>query len=562
LTRDRRLLAGLLALFVVLLFCELPGSWLLEPDEARYAEIPREMLSAGDPLALRLNGASFFEKPPLLYWANAASMAVLGHTSFAARLPTRLAALATAGALLLALESAAAPGAGLLAALLLLSAPLSFALGRINLTDGLLTFGITVSMLALRRFFIAREAGARARGALVALGVGCAIAVLTKGLVGIVFPGLVALFWIAITRRWRLLKELIVSPAPLVFAVLTVPCFALLERENPGFLRIFVIREHFLRYATPVSDRPGPPYFFLGVFLLGFLPWVPMLVRSLRRQWQARGADTGWRDDKLFFVLWFLVILIFFSVSKSKLIPYILPAFPAAAALVALEVTRTVEGGLRGDARESDLRVPLLAQAIMTTVLIGAGLVFGVRSGALREYDAVPAATFAVVLLLAGAWAGVLLARRGRLAIAAVAGGWAAVYAVLAFTLPRVANELSAHRVATLAAGAGATRVVAYDCYPQLLPWVVGEPVAVVGYRGELGSDGKYPPELYWTREEFWRRWKSPERLAVVTTWGALGAFAETLPPDGRPLGTNRKYVVVTNFPTGGLPLARVRTPN
>ena len=104
--RHRRTVAALILLFALLAFFELPGSWLIEPDEARYAEVPREMLATGDFVTPRLDAAHYFEKPPLLYWANAASIALLGPTPFAARLPTRLAALATVALLIGSLGSA------------------------------------------------------------------------------------------------------------------------------------------------------------------------------------------------------------------------------------------------------------------------------------------------------------------------------------------------------------------------------------------------------------------------------------------------------------------------
>src|SRR5690242_10379753 len=200
---ERRALIALVLVFVALLFAELPGSWLMEPDEARYAEIPREMLATHDFVTPSLNDAHYFEKPPLLYWANALSMRAFGLDAYAARLPTRLAALGTAAIVAFELETPALPGWGLWAALILLSAPLSFVLGRYNVTDGLLTCAMTGAFFALRRFLAARERGARAPGALAALGACAALAVLTKGLIGIVFPGLVLLIWAGVTGRWR-----------------------------------------------------------------------------------------------------------------------------------------------------------------------------------------------------------------------------------------------------------------------------------------------------------------------------------------------------------------------
>src|SRR5664279_1310137 len=148
------------------------------------------MLAAGDLVTPRLNGTRYYEKPPLLYWANAASFKVLGETPFAARLPTRLAALATAALISLSLGGEW----GLWAALILLSAPLSFVLGRYNVTDGVLTFGMTLALVSMRAFF--RDE--RPMWSLAMLGLGCALAVLAKGLIGIVLPGLVFLLYVGV----------------------------------------------------------------------------------------------------------------------------------------------------------------------------------------------------------------------------------------------------------------------------------------------------------------------------------------------------------------------------
>src|SRR6185312_10585318 len=321
-----------------------------EPDEARYAEIPREMLATHDYVTPTLNDAHYFEKPPLLYWANALSMRAFGLDAYAARLPTRLAALGTAAIVAFELETPALPGWGLWAALILLSAPLSFVLGR---------------------FLAARERGARAPRALAALGACAALAVLAKGLIGIVFPGLVLLIWAGVTGRWRRVAEALWSPAPLVFLVVAVPWFVLVERAAPGFAGIFFVREHFSRFATGEAKRAGPIYYFVAAFIAGFVPWTfvaPRSVRWIAESWRARAAAHA---DDLVFAIWFCVILVFFSVSRSKLLPYILPAFPAAAALVARALLTRTES----------VRRPLIVHAVIVTIVALAGVGYGIASG-------------------------------------------------------------------------------------------------------------------------------------------------------------------------------------
>ena len=536
---ERRALIALVLVFVALLFAELPGSWLMEPDEARYAEVPREMLATQDYVTPRLNDAHYFEKPPLLYWANALSMRAFGLDAYAARLPTRLAALGTAAVVAFELETPALPGWGLWAALILLSAPLSFVLGRYNVTDGLLTCAMTGAFFALRRFLAARERGARAPGALAALGACAALAVLTKGLIGIVFPGLVLLIWAGVTGRWRRVAEALWSPAPLVFLVVAVPWFVLVERAAPGFAGIFFVREHFSRFATGEAKRAGPIYYFVAAFIAGFVPWTfvaPRSVRQIAVSWRARAAAHA---DDLFFAIWFCVILVFFSVSRSKLLPYILPAFPAAAALVARALLTRTES----------VRRPLIVHAVIVTIVSLAGVGYGIASGELRRYDVSWLAALGAGLLVAGAWIGVARARtHGRRALFPAALGWGGLYLAIILALPHVADDLSAHNLALVAARTPDARVVSYRCYPQEFPWVLRHPIVVADYVDELGSDGIRPPDHYWSRDEFWKRWNSGEHLVVVVKARARAEFAGSN-ANGTPLAANRKYVVLANFP-------------
>ena len=536
---ERRAVIALLLVFVALLFVELPGSWLMEPDEARYAEIPREMLATHDYVTPRLNDAHYFEKPPLLYWANALSMRAFGLNAYAARLPTRLAALGTGAIVVFELETPALAGWGLWAALILLSAPLSFVLGRYNLTDGILTCAMTGAFFALRRFLLSRERGARAVGALAALGACVALAVLAKGLIGIVFPGLVLLIWAGGTGRWRRVGEALRSPAPLVFLVVAVPWFVLVQRAAPDFATIFFIREHVSRFATGEAKRAGPVYYFVAAVIAGFVPWTfvtPRTVRQVAESWRERAAAHA---DDVFFAIWFCVILVFFSVSRSKLLPYILPAFPAAAALVARAILTRTES----------MRRPLVVHAIVVTLVAVGGAAYGIASGELRRYDVTWLAALGAVLLVAGAWTGVALAREhGRRAMFPAALGWGGLYLAIILAMPRVADDLSGHNLALVAARTPDARVVSYRCYPQDFPWVLRRPIAVADYVDELGSDDVRPPEYYWTRDEFWKRWNAGEHLVVVVKRRTRAEFDRSS-VRGTPLAANRKYVVLANFP-------------
>ncbi|MBC8646052.1 MAG: phospholipid carrier-dependent glycosyltransferase, partial [Thermoanaerobaculia bacterium] len=325
------LLSAALTLLVGAVWLEPRGSHLAEPDETRYAEISREMLANGDLVTPRLNGVPYFEKPPLLYWANAAAFRYLGESPWTARLSARLAALATALLLLIAVGKLWGGRAGLAAAIFYLASPLGFALSRVDVTDGLLTFFFAATLLAGRATIRRYEEGRGIAGISALTGAAAAGAMLSKGAVGVVLPGLILLVWCAATGRLRAVRSLLISAAPPVFLLLSTPWFAAMEARHPGFLRFFFVHEHLTRFTTSVHDREEPAFYFLLVFLAGFLCGLPFLVSAIRRL----GLVSLWRraQEELFFILWLAVVIAFFSFSGSKLAPYILPAFPAAAAL-------------------------------------------------------------------------------------------------------------------------------------------------------------------------------------------------------------------------------------
>jgi 4-amino-4-deoxy-L-arabinose transferase-like glycosyltransferase len=251
----RRTLWIFLAVFATLLFVDAPGSWLFDPDEARYAEIPMERLASGDFLTPRLNGSNYFEKPPLLYWLNAGLLHIGGNTPYMARLVSRLATAGTA-ALLLFLEGVPAT-AGLWAALIYLSSLLPFVMGRINTIDPLITFALTFTLMAFRSFVRARARGGPAGTALSVFGVGLALGMLAKGLIGVVLPGIVVCVWCAITGAWPRLREIIFSRATPLLILIAGPWFVMMERAHSGFNYFFFVHEHLMRFATDSAHRPG-----------------------------------------------------------------------------------------------------------------------------------------------------------------------------------------------------------------------------------------------------------------------------------------------------------------
>ncbi len=522
-----------------MIWLEPAGSSLAEPDETRYAEIPREMLAAGDLVVPRLNGVPYFEKPPLLYWANAVAFRTFGETPWAARLPTRLAGLGTLILVVLA-ASRRGRGTGLCAGILLLASPLGFLMARTNLTDGMLTFFLTATLLAGRAAVLKREES-RPGMALAALtGAAAAGAFLTKGLIALVLPGAILLIWGFATGRLRpLLRALVVSPAPFVFVALALPWFLAVERHHPGFLQFFFIHEHFQRFATRTARRPGPIYYFVPVFLVGFLPGVPFFFSGARRAWR-RG------EDGFFFFVWFAVVFTFFSLSQSKLPPYLFPAIPAAAVLASF--------GLPA----AGPRRPWIVQAALATALAFAlALTPTLRAEALRHGLGALVAPVLAGLILAS-WAAVLLSKHSAaLALTAVALGWAVFSGGVVFGWPQISRArftTDLARAARAAAGPAGAPIVGYRDYLNGVSWELKAPIPVAGYRGELEPDFELREEvrdnLFWTEKRFWARWKSGQSLVALVRVRDLALFAGTAPP-ARVLSEVQNHAIIANFEDG-----------
>jgi len=562
---ERRILLYLIILFSALTLLELPGSFLFEPDEARYAEIPREMLATKDFVTPHLNGSVYLEKPPLLYWVNSISMAVFGENPYAARLPSRLAFLGVILILILGLKTPVIPEcfnresmdscfrrndgsggndemqAGFWAALIFICNPLSMALSRLNLTDGLLTFSITLAFFCLKELLIPRAEEKNKSPVIWQIGLGGAMATafLTKGLIGVVFPGITLIFWCAWFRSWRLFRDILLSWAGPVFFALVLPWFILVERANPGFLNFYFIYEHFQRFTTEAAKRPGPVYYFILTFLLGFLPWTFFFANAIKK-----GVVKLWRREagpEAFFTFWFLFILLFFSVSKSKLIPYIFPIWPAAAALLGLEFSEKPELGRRAS----------LSYAISLSLVFPVAFFFGLREQIFDRYSLLVQAVALAIVLVVGAWIGFLLDRRGRReAWMAAVISWLLAFGILISTIPALAADYSTTPFAAKLKHLGVQSLVGYKCYPVNLSFDLKKTIPTVSQRGELATLGPLDSNLFWDEISFWARWNSDDKMAAVVRTGDIGIFQENTLKPSFAIDRNPRYYLLANFPT------------
>ncbi len=328
LSRPLFILLALLILFISL--DGLGDRKLANPDEGRYSEISREMALSGDFVTPRLNGLKYFEKPPLQYWATAIAFKLFGESELTARLYTALCGL---GCILLIAYTGRRlydEETGLLAALVLLSAPYFTALNEIVTLDMGLTFWMTLTVSSFLISQCTATEESRRRWLRMAW-IGMAGAMLSKGLIGIVFPA-AALFLYCVTQRnLRLIAQLEWVRGLIIFVVLVLPWFVLVSVQNPEFLQFFFIHEHFERFTGTTHRRVGNWWFFLPILFGGFLPWIVALIPATVSGWRSSARLAG--QNRIFAPLKFVLlysafILLFFSNSGSKLPAYILPMFP------------------------------------------------------------------------------------------------------------------------------------------------------------------------------------------------------------------------------------------
>ncbi|MBF9237917.1 glycosyltransferase family 39 protein [Hymenobacter sp. BT683] len=330
----------LLALLAVGLLYGLNAWGPLETSEARYAEIAREMLASGDWLHPRLLGIQHFHKPPLTYWLTALGLAVAGPTAAGVRLLPALAVLAQVG-LVYGLGLLFFPGDRLraVAAAVVYGTLPVVLISALNITTDvyLATLELAAAYAVLRYYQYGQPVW------LYCFWLALGLAFLTKGPVGLVLPLMaVAGFYFRQGRRHRPFTVHHALGAGL-FLVVGFGWYLYLAAENPAFVRYFLFNHTVERFANPaIFGRSKPWWFYWVLAPVVSLPWSGLLlVQAMRTPWAT--LPQAWRNV---WVFWVLVPLGFFSLSSSKLLLYVLPAFPGVALLAGYYLGRCTEATL------------------------------------------------------------------------------------------------------------------------------------------------------------------------------------------------------------------------
>lgn len=503
-------LLALLALFVGVDNMQRP---LAHPDEGRYSEISREMAASGDWVTPRLNGIKYFEKPPLQYWASAAAFRLFGENAFTARIYTALAGLLALAAVGFTARRLAGTDAALLAVGVLLSSPYFLGMGGVVTLDMGLTAWTTVAVCA---FLLAAAGppGERRRWMLVAWA-GMALAVLSKGLIGIVFPAAAVFLHCLVHRDWRLLARLEWARGAALFLAITVPWFVLVSAANPEFPRFFFVHEHFERFLTKTHRREEPWWYFWPILFAGFLPWMLALVPAAVEGWRREAAAAGfpWRR---FALLWSGFILLFFSASGSKLPAYILPVFPVFALVLG-------DWLARAEPRRLWKMVAIVVPLLVVAIALAWGAPERARNAWTRELYAAarPWILSGLAVLAVALAAAALKLRAGR-----KAGALAAIVAASLLFIDfvedgyeRLAPRQSGFQVAeTIRREAPPeARVYSVGLYDQTVPFYLGRTVTLVAYVDEFEMGLRLEPgRAIPTLEAFAADWVRPGSAVAI----------------------------------------------
>jgi len=321
-----------LAVFIssLVIFARLGELPLRDPDEGRNSEVAREMQRSGAWLVPTYDGLAYLDKPSFYFKAVALSFSVFGRSETSARLPSALSGFALLAMLFAFCRREYQSGTAAIAVIIVATTPLFFAFARHVIFDMALALLVCAAIFA---GYLAEGAeGRRRKGWYVAGAAAAGFATLVKGPIGFLLPTLVLGVFNGLDRRTGWLKRYFAPLNLLVFFGVVLPWFIGVTRVRPDFAYYGIIEESFHRFTNASFSRTGPFYYYGLVMLGGFYAWSVLVPEAAVAAWRWR---LGWsRADRLF-VVWAIVVVLFFSVSKSKLPGYILTAVIALGVLTA-----------------------------------------------------------------------------------------------------------------------------------------------------------------------------------------------------------------------------------
>jgi 4-amino-4-deoxy-L-arabinose transferase-like glycosyltransferase len=359
---------ALIAVCGFLFFAGLQVIGLVGADEPRYAQVAREMLQRHDWVTPTLWGQPWLEKPPLYYWSAMLAYKATGSvTGWAARLPS--AVLCTLMVFFIYVWARGfRKGMQLDAALITAAAAIVIGFGRGASTDMPLTATFTVAMLCWYGWYESQN-----RIWLIGFYLFGGLGTLAKGPVAVFLAAVIIGVFALLRRDWRLILRTLWLPGIVLYALVVLPWFFAVQKANPEFFRVFIFEHNLARYMTDVYRHKQPFWYYLPVVIIGLIPWVIFAVAAVVdaiRDWRFSVTEPQGKEDlRTYLAIWFLLPIVFFSLSQSKLPGYILPAIPAATILLADFILRREQEG------EKPGWPIAIAHAVLCAALMAAALI-------------------------------------------------------------------------------------------------------------------------------------------------------------------------------------------
>lgn len=517
---------------------------LLEPDEGRYAEIAREMLSSGDWITPRLNGFKYFEKPPLQYWGSAISMALLGETNAAARI--WCSGLGFIGALWVGFVGNRLYGrsAGFFAFLFLISTVLYTGMGHANSLDMGVSVLLIIAVGALALAQSERHLPKQERNWMLLAWAALAGATLSKGLIGLVLPGGAVVLYSLWQRDWTLWRHLHLGKGLLVYLLIAAPWFVAVSWANPEFPHFFFIHEHFERFTSDVHGRTKSNWYFFAVFAIGAMPWLFSAINGLLKPPFSWRAEAGKFEASRLFWVYAIFVFFFFSISHSKLQGYILPMFPALALLVGENMSK---------------RTHLIADGIAAIALAAIAFIFLIwkvdsttESGGLPTKLVLfrPWIIAAAALIGAAGISTLLLKRNKNLAISAFALCALLGIQMLSWGYQSISELRSSRAMAEAIqsyialSGKSSVEIYNVDRYDQSLPYYLGRTIKLVEFTEELKFGINQEPNKWTNYANFLPIWLNSEQAICAISRPLYEQWQQQNIPM-RTIYENSRYIAV-----------------
>jgi len=500
---------------------------LKEPDEGRYAEIPREMIELNDYMVPHLNHVRYFEKPPLFYWAVAGSYKLFGINEWSFRFANAFSAFLCALSLYIFARRWFGERAAFLSSIVLISSFGFFSMARIVTIDMFFTLWLSLSLFCFLGYYKEKKPLF-----IYFFYVFLAFATLSKGIVAIVLLIITIIIFLLIEKKASFIKEMRIMKGIIIYGVIALPWFIAISLKESEFFYFFVVDQHFLRFFTSKHKRTGSLFYFLPVLMAGMFPWAILIPRSIISLWK--------RNEIRLFLIWIAIVFLFFSVSKSKLPPYILPVFPPLAIVIGCFFDDTWDQVTK-ITLEAVIYIIIFFLFAITPFLFCNTAVIGwisqISNEAIYVFQSLKVAVICVSILSTIIIFALFFRRFITYAsFFLILSSFSFLFVSLLMVLNlktidslNTTKELSNTIKRDIREG---DSLINYGTYDQTLPFYTGKNVVIAAYKGELEMGSRYEDtkHIFINEDDFVKLFKSEKRVFSVLKTKRLKRLMEKLP--------------------------------